>query len=257
MHVDGTAKPCCYALFSLGNVSEGADIETLWNGAKMTRLREDIRSNRINALCIGAGCPFIRSQLPDDVVDANRRYRTRVDPDVSDPLIWKLALLGHRASVFSIGIAYRERGDVRRAFLWLERAARENYEPAQYILGYDYRFGTGWWSRFTAARGVKFLTAAVDAKYPAAFAALGLHYHLRQDYSRALTLFQEGGTLGDETCYFWLSEYHHYGIIVPQSATEAERWLRLAASRGLAIAKEKMAERGIAEKTGARSRKAL
>ena len=58
---DGAVKPCCFAAREIGNLSEAADVEEIWNGAIAMELRAFVRRNEIHPICEGAPCKFVQN----------------------------------------------------------------------------------------------------------------------------------------------------------------------------------------------------
>ncbi len=239
VHVDGDIKPCCYSLFNVGNIATTADLDTVWNGTKMSRLREAVKANRIDPLCAGAGCAYVRSRIPDDIVKSGTRFRGHIPDDLTDESTRKLARLGHDDALFRVGYGFYMRGHMLRATLWLERAVKLGNVTAMYILGYHYCSSR--WKSVTGWRGRQLLGKACDKQYPAAFVALGLEYHVQRRYLKALDLFKRGAECNEADCFYWLSVYTSLGIGTSKNLVEAKRLLDLAARRGsksaLALAK--------------------
>jgi hypothetical protein len=238
VQVDGEIKPCCYSMFSLGNAETSTDLDAVWNGKQMTGLRAAIGRNEIHPLCAGAGCAYVRSQIPDAVM-ASAKHRVLIPEDVMDPVTRQLAQLGNRQAALNIGYAYKSRpsetkfGQFRNqlnSIIWRERSVRAGHIVGAYALGHEYRFGPlkpilGW-------RGIRLLKRACQHQYPAAFASLGYHYHQSKQYHHALKTFQEGVELNDPDSMYWLSQYYEFGIILEKDVDESNRLRDLALRRG-------------------------
>jgi Iron-sulfur cluster-binding domain len=230
VHVDGAIKPCCYSLFNMGNIATKVDLDAVWTGKEMTHLRESIRANKVDRLCAGAGCSFVRSEMPDYAVASGTRFRAIIPDGVTDENTRKLASMGNSDAMFRVGYSLYTKGYLGRSILWMERAAHSGEAHAQYLLGYQYC--TWRFKAVTRWRGLELLGRACGQGYVPAFNALGGQLHLKRQYSAALDLFQKGAALNDAECFFWLFTYHDEGIAVPQNTAEANRLLKLAAARG-------------------------
>jgi tetratricopeptide (TPR) repeat protein len=237
VHVDGSIKPCCYALFSVGNIATQTDLDKVWHGKTMEGLRTSIQNNKIHPICAGAGCSYVKSQIPDEIMVSSKKFRDTIPTDLVEATIHKLALLGYREAAYSVAISYHNnKNDRIRALLWFERAAKTGQVNAIYFLGYAYRYM--YFRKLLRWRGVMYLKKAVELQYPEAFSALGLHRHLAKNYGEAHRLFRRGAELNDPAALFWMYQYSLGGFAVEKNADKARHFLKLSARRGHAPAQE-------------------
>jgi MoaA/NifB/PqqE/SkfB family radical SAM enzyme len=58
---DGAVRPCCFAPGEIGNLSDAADVEEIWNGPVAIALRAPIKRDEIHPVCKGAFCKFVQN----------------------------------------------------------------------------------------------------------------------------------------------------------------------------------------------------
>jgi TPR repeat protein len=242
VQVDGEIKPCCYSMFSLGNVEKSSDIDGIWHGEQMKNLRMAITKNEIHPICAGAGCAYVRSQIPDNVM-VKAKYRGSIDNTLADITTRRLALLGNRQAAVDIGLAYRTKrvdtffariGNLINSIIWRERAIRAGHFSDACELAKEYRSGE--FRHILAWRGVQLLEIACKNQYQAAFAPLGYHHHKAGRSERALKIFQQGMELNDPDSIYWISLFYKFGVVLKKDPEEAQRLYDLAIRRGSALA---------------------
>jgi MoaA/NifB/PqqE/SkfB family radical SAM enzyme len=63
MHLtsDGGVKPCCFATSEIGNLSDVADVDEIWNGPIAVELRAFIKRNEVHRICRNAACKYVEN----------------------------------------------------------------------------------------------------------------------------------------------------------------------------------------------------
>ena len=72
----------------------------------------------------------------------------------------------------------------------------------------------------------------------------GVEYYEVGDYTNAVKYFQQGAEQGDADAQFYLGVCYYFGLGVPQSYTEAVKWLKKAAKQGCPQAIEVLKQLG-------------
>lgn len=60
VYIDGEAAPCCYTTQRVGNILTAGGVAAVWNGPAIQALRTDIAAGRLNPVCVGAPCPYVK-----------------------------------------------------------------------------------------------------------------------------------------------------------------------------------------------------
>ena len=234
VHVNGDIKPCCYSLFDVGKVGTAKDMKAVWTGKEMTELRDAVSKNKLHRICAGAGCAYVQSKIPDELVRTQAKYRDTIPDGLVDPVTKKLALLDYGPSALAVAHGFYARKQLFQCVIWAERAAKSGHLAAMHWLGTQYALWRGRF--FTQSRGLHYLKLAAELRNPESVRVLGYYHHRKRNHQKALACFQDGVSLNDSDSFFWLSHYHEYGIVLEKNAAEANRLLKLAASRGSAAA---------------------
>ncbi|MCG6114933.1 MAG: SPASM domain-containing protein [Mesorhizobium sp.] len=223
VHVNGDVKPCCYATGRVGTLSEES-LQDIWLGAAMEEVRDYVANNAIHPVCSGASCAYIRDRVSDEV-STDPEARLKAMADSGSPFgnaAWGLSLIG--------------KGDLVGGLSYLRAASRLGNANGQYHLGKmlsEQPDGD-------KAEALDNLEKAAAQKYTPALMALGVSLVTGslgvRDAERARTLFKEAGERGDPAGFYRLSEIHRHGEAA--DTKEADRFLKLAANRGHAGARE-------------------
>jgi len=223
VHVNGDVKPCCYATGRVGNLGE-EPLQDIWLGAAMEEVRDYVANNEIHPVCSGAPCAYIRDRVSTELpADPDARLKAMADAGSSwSSAAWGLSLIG--------------KGDVEGGLSYLRAASRLGNANGQYHLGKmlsEQPDGE-------KAEALDNLEKAAAQKYTPALMALGISLVAGslgvRDAERARTLFKEAGERGDPEGFYRLSELHRHGE--DADSKEADRYLKLAANRGHAGARE-------------------
>lgn len=130
-----------------------------------------------------------------------------------------------------------------RAFPLLVGAAERSVANAMYYVGISYRDGRG--VAQDHAEAAKWLQRAVDRDVLVAYAALGALYRdgngVAQNERRAFELFFDAAMKNELQAQVNLGFMYETGRGVEQNRTEAIRYYRLAADRGSAYARDRLA----------------
>ena len=223
VHVNGDVKPCCYATGRVGNLGE-EPLQDIWLGAAMEEVRDFVSNNQLHPICAGASCAYVRDRVSDD---------TAADPEA------RLNALADSGSPFgnaAWGLSLIKKGEIQRGLSYLRAASLLGNATGQYHLGKmlsEQPDGD-------KAEALDNLEKAAAQKYTPALMALGISLVTGslgvRDAERARTLFKEAGERGDPAGFYRLSELHRHGETV--DTKEADRFLKLAANRGHAGARE-------------------
>lgn len=139
------------------------------------------------------------------------------------------------------------------AFTFYKKAANKEYAPAQYMLGYMYFYGQGTEQDFTAA--IKWYERAAEKKHVGALIRLGYIYRhglnviddyditqqwldkgITQDYTKAISWFQQAANLGDPLALTNLACMYLWGLGVKSEPEKAISLLQEAANKNYAYA---------------------
>jgi hypothetical protein len=269
IHLNGDVKPCCYATFPVASLNEpGIRLDEVWGGSLMTEVRDCISRNEIHRICAGAGCAYVRSRftapggaaaeagaVPDDregedkpkgqVASALRwiGQQLGVSPQTDDVAEMadvpvnshtrRLAKLGHRRSLFHVGLKLQETGKLAQAVKVMRRSADHGEPHAQYWLATMLMNPTK--KFYEPDAGFRYLKMAADAGYVTAITYLGqctlVGKIAPRDPARAVELFRQAADFGDPAAWRYLAGCYRRGEGVAMDAKEADRLDAIALRR--------------------------
>ena len=119
--------------------------------------------------------------------------------------------------------------DVKKAFTFFEKAAKEENVEAIYNLGIHYFEGLG--VSQDANRGMELILEASKKGSGDAYAFLGKLYCEIKDYGEALDYFTEGVKLDNAECQCCLGSMFGEGMGVPKNLEVAFRLIKIAAEK--------------------------
>ena len=123
--------------------------------------------------------------------------------------------------------------DLSQAEFWFDAAAKQEHPAGQLGLGMLYAGSYG--ERREHERSLQWLepcAAAGNSTAQLCLAMLLLFGDVPRDEARAAALLEEAPKSGQPAAMFHLGELYRRGVGVAQSASDAETWLRRAATRG-------------------------
>ena len=230
--------PCCYSLFPIANTNDGADLGKVWDSAELNEVREAILANKVHRVCAGAGCVWVSSAIPDETL----RYYAQIDWHVPQGFVpertRRLAALGQRDALYTVGIAHLNDNDSQEAMRWLEEAAKRGSELAAFtiavtILNAPKDVQVDWNAK--KVRAAKLLARASDAGYGPASMRLAQCYEkgegVKLDFTKAQQLFKLGAERGDPMGWLNLANRKTFGLGTPSDFEEAIHLLTLAKTR--------------------------
>ena len=117
-----------------------------------------------------------------------------------------------------------------KAFMWLLKAAKQDYADAQYLLGNCYKEGDGTKQDFEEA--LRWYREGASQNHREAQWELGLHYYngeaVIQNYSRAFKLFSKAASQGLIDAQRALGVMYHLGLGVEVDQVLAYMWFEIA-----------------------------
>jgi len=132
---------------------------------------------------------------------------------VEVPQVRRLAEEGNAEAQSKLGVLYASGvgmpQDKKEAAKWYGKSAEQGYPLGQWNLAFMYLRGDG---------------------------------GLKEDPEKARELFQKAADKGLAAAQYDLGMMYLYGVAVPQSREEAEKWLRRSAGQGYREAKKKLEE---------------
>ena len=136
------------------------------------------------------------------------------------------------------------RGDIREARLWFEKAARRGYAPAQVNLAVIYINGWGTSQNYGVA--LNWLNAAAKQGHARAYANLGILYMngwgVRRDYAEAFRYLELAAAAGDSGAQANLGYLYDGGLGVVKDYNAAADWYRRSAEQGNALGQNNLAD---------------
>jgi TPR repeat protein len=127
----------------------------------------------------------------------------------------------------------------REAASWYQKAAEQNYAPAQYFLALQFE-SDGLHCDDTN----KWMDKAVAAEYRAALHYKGYFYETKrcveQDYAKAIALYKRASNLGFTIANYSAGEIYDKGLGVPENQKEATVWFLKAAEQGGQLAQNEI-----------------
>jgi TPR repeat protein len=128
---------------------------------------------------------------------------------------------------------------------WLRRAVAQGDAPAQYYLGFLYKFGKGGVGQ-DYIEAARLYRLAAEQGHASAQVGLGILYRngegVDQDSGQALAWFEKAALQGDEVAVLWMGDAFDKGWAGPPDPIRAAGFYRQAADKGLAMAQERLAD---------------
>jgi TPR repeat protein len=173
----------------------------------------------------------------------NALKKNNLNNDIA--FLTKLAEQGDMKAQTDLGTVYvnKKSPDYTKAIYWYNKAAQQNYAPAQFNLGLIHAHGEG---------GIKDLKRAREYYYKAAsqgFASAqinlggllinGIGGNI--DYDQALDLFTKAAKSNNPVAMYNLGHIYHSGLGRPKDDIQAARWYIKAADLGSIASKNSLA----------------
>jgi TPR repeat protein len=241
---NGDVKPCCYAVFPIGNLDRDPSLQGHWEGQKLAEIRQAITEDRIHAVCAGAACSYVKAAIPDYVLQSQSVYDTEIKVGIVAGSLAKLARLGHRDAMTDVAFGSYNAGLIDDALLWFKRAAGAGSPLAHFWLGYLHLDVLSDGRRDIAA-ALEHLQKASAGGYGPASTRLGVYYAFGSanpdDHRRGLAQLQLGAEQGDAAAWHCIAQCHRWGIGAAADGAEYRRHLGLAARRGHEPARRELA----------------
>jgi len=144
VHADGAIKPCCYAQKALGHFRQGDDLVSVWSGPLLQELRSSIRANKLHDICVGAGCPFVASRMPEPMDESPLdEVETELLGFGIDRALILQARVGNPSTLCRVGALLYQAGGYPQAVSFYEKAAAMWEIHAMYLLASCLLYGTG------------------------------------------------------------------------------------------------------------------
>jgi len=245
IHVNGDLKPCCYSRGNFGNLNRANSLRDLTEGPLAGELREFVSANRIHPICSNASCAYVRERAsrPEDYEDAkiwaagNARVPSIIPRDLGlSQSITDGARTGNRNCIFKIGLALYRAGRLDEATQWFEASSEAGSEFGHMMLGRIYYSPLGK-AKKDLAKARDYFQRAADEGLGQAFIMLG-RMALDGHGGDAAEYYRTAGERGDPEGWYRLAELYRHGEAVERNSAEADRYLKLAANRGHAGARE-------------------
>ena len=160
----------------------------------------------------------------DDLQDGINAYKQHD----SETAIQKLLPLAEEG----VSVAQYYIGKLLESSKWLMMSAEHGYAPAQFELGYRYKYSD-------CKKAIKWMQMAIDQNYPHAMEELGFWYWrgyegdcVTQNFTEAARLSKRGAELGHPPAQILFGRLYYEGEGVPQDYVIAHMWFILGAISG-------------------------
>jgi uncharacterized protein len=155
----------------------------------------------------------------EDGIDAYERNDYKAAKKIFIPL----AERGDGVAQYYVGILTGSRKK------WMTMSAGQGYAPAQFDLGFGYKYSD-------CKKARRWMQAAVDQNYPNALEEMGVWYQVGdcvpQNFKEALRLFQKGADIEHPPAQERLGRMYYLGEGVTQNYIIAHSWFIIAAVDG-------------------------
>ena len=241
---NGDVKPCCYAIFPIGNLNTQPSLKAHWQSEEMQEIRETILADRVHRICAGAGCAYVKSAIPDYVMASHRVHQDDIPDGLVSGDLRELAYLGHRDALLEVGAGYWKAGRNDDALKWFSRACDSGSPLAHFWMGYLY-LDMLEESRRDVPRALRHLQESSAGGYGPASTRLG-NYLAFDSVSagakkRGFAALKLGAEQGDAAAWYYLAQCCRWGFGVKANDKEYRRHLGIAARRGHAGARGELA----------------
>ena len=241
---NGDVKPCCYAIFPIGNLNTQPSLKAHWKSDEMEEIRKSILANRVHKICAGAGCAYVKSAIPDYVMTSHRVHKEDIPDGLVSGDLRELAYLGHRDALLDVGAAFWKAGRGDDALLWFSRACDSGSPLAHFWMGYLLLDKLGESRRDVPAALLHLQKSSAGGYGPASTRLANyLVYELATPAARkrGFAAVKLGAEQGDIPAWFYLAQCYRWGLGVKASEKEYRRHLGIAARRGHAEARAELA----------------
>jgi TPR repeat protein len=268
VHINGDVKPCCYATFPVGHISEAKSLKAIWHGDKMEELRRYIVEDKLHPVCAGAGCPYVGSRMPEpSELRPDDIKLSDVPSGILNERDTLFAKMGRKDSLFQLGVAldYHRREEATH---WYHEAEKRGSPLAAYKLAYNMRERRDKYSMLDAYRYYR--RSALQGYGPAATGASEFWIWLanrvqskllpKDDTSwlkplkkqvarlivrfcgrKSISYLDQGAAAGDPKAWYKAALLYVDGFLVPRDSAKAKHLLTLAKKRGVAEADDALA----------------
>lgn len=187
----------------------------------------------LEALTIAAKANDLEAQFKLGLL-YKRKDSIYCDYDKAFKLIENAALSGHQKARYELGLMYQNglgtNQNYVKAISCFKEAASHNVIEALYSLGVTCEKGLGVQQDLNMA--LKFYAKAAQNDYPMAIFAIGKLYHIRNDYTNALSWFIKASNKEVGIAERFIGDYCIHGLGVEIDFNKAVQWYKQGATHG-------------------------
>ncbi len=175
----------------------------------------------------------VRAQYNIGIMFENGRGVTK---NIKKAFLWyeKAANQGHEYAQNNLGNMYYDgvgvKQDIKQAFFWYHKSASQGYAYAQYNLGDMYDRGIGVIEDDKLS--IQWYSRSAEQGFANAQYNLGVMYDKKEKHKQAFYWYSKAAAQGFANAQYNLGIMYAYGVTVPLDVNKAYMWLNLAKYNG-------------------------